>query len=148
MVFATTDVSQSIAVERVITRTIDEVPTTSVVLGAVSRPEDGFVADTWTTVIGPGEAIEDALVVYNIDGGDAVVTVQAVTPSGLVTVPSLAELPLPAGGLLTVPLVEPDVLDNQLIVRSTSRVFVERSLPREPGAQGRVGSWALPVVPG
>jgi Family of unknown function (DUF5719) len=146
VVFATTDVSQSIVAERVITRTIDEVPTTSVVLGAVSRPEDGFVANTWTTVIGPGEATEDALVVYNIEAADAVVTVQAVTPAGIVTVPSLEALPLPAGGLLAVPLTEADVLDNQLIIRSTSQVFIERSLPREPGAQGRVGSWAIPVV--
>ena len=97
-------------------------------------------------MIGPGEATEDALVVYNIEAADAVVTVQAVTPAGIVTVPSLESLPLPAGGLLGIPLTEPDVLDNQLIIRSTSRVFIERSLPREPGAQGRVGSWAIPVV--
>ncbi len=145
VVFATTDFSQSIVVERVVTRTIEDIPTTSVVLGGVSRPEDGLVANTWMTAIGPGEPTEDALVVYNIDGADAIVTVEAVTPAGIVTVPSLAEIALPSGGLITIPLVEQDVVDNPLIIRSTSRVFVERSLPREPGAIGRVGSWALPA---
>lgn len=146
VVFATTDESQSIAVEQVITRTIDDVATTSVLLGGVSRPEDAAVATTWTMAIGPSEPVEDALVVYNIDNVEAVVTVQAVAPgSGATTVPSLAALPLPAGGLITIPLVDPAALDHQLIVRSTSRVFVERSLPREPGTQGRVASWAMPA---
>ena len=146
VVFATTDESQSIAVEQVITRTIDDIATTSVLLGGVSRPEDAAVATTWTMAIGPSEPVEDALVVYNIDNVESVVTVQAVVPgSGATTVPSLAAVPLPAGGLISIPLVDPAALDHQLIVRSTSRVFVERSLPREPGTQGRVGSWAMPA---
>jgi hypothetical protein len=145
VVFTTADRSQSIAVEQVITRTIDDVATTSVLLGGVSRP-DGDVSTTWTMAIGPSEPVEDALVVYNIDDVEAVVTVQAMVPgSGATTVPSLAAVPLPAGGLITIPLVDPAVLDRQLTVRATSRVFVERSLPREPGAEGRVGSWALPA---
>ena len=73
-------------------------------------------------------------------------TVQAVTAEGVVTVPALAEVALPRSGLITIPLTDPAVLDSQLVVRSTSRVFVERSLPREPGAQGRSASWAVPVV--
>ena len=47
---------------------------------------------------------------------------------------------------MTIPLTDPAVLDSQLVVRSTSPVFVERSLPREPAAQGRSASWAVPVV--
>lgn len=145
VVFGTTDPSKAIVVEQVVTRTIDEVPTTSVVAGAVARP-DGAVATTWEMAIGVDEPTEDALVVYNIDDVDAVVTVQAVTPgAGVLNVPSLAAVALPAGGLITIPLVDPVALDRQLIVRSTSRVFVERSLPREPGARGRVASWAFPV---
>ena len=53
----------------------------------------------------------------------------------------------PAGGeLITIPLTDPAAVDAQLVVRSTAPVFVERSLPREPGAQGRSASWAVPVV--
>ena len=47
---------------------------------------------------------------------------------------------------MTIPLTDPAVIDGQLVIRSTSPVFVERSLPREPGAQGRSASWAVPVV--
>ena len=65
VVFATADSSQSIVVERAITRTIDDIPTTSVLPGATARAEDAFVPTTWTFAIGPGEPTEDALVVYN-----------------------------------------------------------------------------------
>ena len=65
VVFATADSSQSIVVERAITRTIDDIPTTSVLPGATARAEDAFVPTTWTLAIGPGEPTEDALVVYN-----------------------------------------------------------------------------------
>jgi hypothetical protein len=146
VVFGTTDFPQSIVVERAITRTIDDVPTTSVLAGGLSRPEDAFVASTWTLAAGPGESTTDALVIYNTVQADATVTVQAVTADGVVTVPSLAEVPLPAGALITVPLTEPEVLDSQLIIRSTAPIFVERSLPRVPTAQGRSATWAVPVL--
>jgi hypothetical protein len=55
-------------------------------------------------------------------------------------------VPLQPGELITMSLTDTVALDAQLVVRSTSRVFVERSLPREPGAQGRSASWAVPVV--
>ena len=60
VVFATADSSDSIVVERAITRTIDEIPTTSVLPGATARPEDAFVPTTWTFAIGPGEPTEAA----------------------------------------------------------------------------------------
>ncbi len=145
VVFDTGDFSQSLVVERAITRTIDGVPTTSVLLGAVSRP-DGQVPSTWTLAIGPGEATQDALVVYNSTSQAATVTVQAVTPSGLQNVPGLEEIALPAAGLVPIPLTDPSALDAQLVVRATAPVFVERSLPREAGAQGRTTTWAVPVM--
>ncbi|MBA3606151.1 MAG: hypothetical protein H0W46_09320 [Acidimicrobiia bacterium] len=134
-----------VVVERVLTRTFDDLPTTSVVLGAPPRYEDGYVATTWTMALAAEEAAEDALVVYNVDAVDAVITVQAVGPNGLENVPSLTEVELPAYGLTTIDLTDDAAIGRQLIVRSTSRVFVERLLPRGPGAQGRVGSWPLPV---
>jgi hypothetical protein len=145
VVFDTGDFSQSLVVERAITRTIDNIPTTSVLLGAISRP-DGTLPTTWTLAVGPGEPTQDALVVYNSTSQPATVTVQAVTTSGPQNVPGLAEVPLPAAGLITIPLTDPSAIDAQLIVRATVPVFVERSLPREPGAQGRTTTWAVPVT--
>lgn len=146
MVFGTDDGSESLIVERAITRTIDGIPTTSVIAGAVPSPTEPFVPNTWTLAIGPGEATPDGLIVYNSAMVDATVTVQAVTSNGVQSVPGLEALPLAAGGLLPIALTDASAIDAQLIVRSTSPVFVERSLPREPGAQGRSTSWALPVV--
>jgi hypothetical protein len=146
IVFDTGDFSQSLVVERAVTRTIDDIPTTSVLMGAVSRAEDGFVPNTWTLAIGPGEPTDDGLVVYNSTSVPATVTVQAVTAAGVQNVPGLEEVRLPAGGVVPIPLTDPSALDAQLIIRSTAPVFVERALPREPGAQGRSASWAVPVA--
>jgi Family of unknown function (DUF5719) len=145
MVFSTGN-EQSIVVEQAFTRTIDDRPTTAVLLGAPPRPADGYVAATWSVAIGPREPTPDAFVVYNVDNADATVTVQTVTPDGIENVPSLAAVDLPASGLITIDLTERAVLDRQLVVRSSSRVFVARLLPREPGAQGRTSSWAVPAA--
>jgi hypothetical protein len=105
------------------------------------------VANTWYLGVGPGadQPTEQALQILNVDGADAVVTVQAITPSGIVTVPSLESVPLGGYATITVDLTDPAALGRALIVRSTSRVFVERVLPREAGAVGRVASWLLPA---
>ena len=145
MVFSTGN-QQSIVVEQAFTRTIEDRPTTAVLLGAPPRLADGYVATTWSVAVGPGEPTTDAFVVYNVDNADATVTVQTVTPDGIENVPSLAAVDLPASGLITIDLTERAVLGRQLIVRSTSRVFVARLLPREPGAQGRTSSWAVPAA--
>ncbi len=145
MVFSTGS-RRSIVVEQAFTRTIEDRPTTSVLLGATPRLADGYVATTWSTAIGPGEPAPDALIVYNVDNVTTSVTVQAVTPDGIVNVPSFSAIRLPASGLISIDLTDRAVLDRQLIVRSTSRIFVERLLPRESGAQGRTSSWAVPAA--
>jgi hypothetical protein len=146
ILFDTQDTGHELVIERAITRTIDDIPTTSVLLGGLPRGEDALIATVWTLGIGPGEPTEDALLVYNTTNADATVTVQAVTPAGLVNVPGLEALDLPAAGILPIALVDPAALDAQLVIQSTAPVFVERSIPREAGAQGRSSSWALPVV--
>jgi hypothetical protein len=145
MVFSTGG-QQAIVVEQAFTRRIEDRPTTSVLLGAPPRLADGYVATTWSTAIGPGEPTPDALVVYNVDNADATVSVQTVGDNGVTNLPSLAEIDLPASGLITIDLSERPVLDRQLIIRSTSRVFVVRQLPRELGAQGRTSAWAVPAA--
>lgn len=146
LLFDTQDASRPLVVERAITRTIDDIPTTSVLLGGLARGEDGLIPNVWTLGIGPGEPTEDALLVYNTTNAVATVTVQAVTSGGLVNVPGLEAVELPAAGILPIALVDPVALDAQLVVQATAPVFVERSIPREPGAQGRSSSWAVPVV--
>lgn len=134
----------SIVVDRVLTRPAEDSIATSVLMGAPPRP-DGFVANIWRMGIGPTEPTEDALIVYNINQEDAIVTVSAVGPDGPTDVPSLTEVELPRGEIITIDLVDPDALGRELIVSSTSRIFVERSLPRDNDLPGRSSSWLLPV---
>jgi hypothetical protein len=138
-----TEPATPVVVERVITRTIETVPTTSITLGATTRP-DGYIATTWYVGLGPAVATPGALVVYNNTRADAIVTLQAITPGGVQTLPGFADVTVGAGAIHSLDI--PDAaLGNQLIVRSTTQVFVERVLPREPDAQGRVATWAVPA---
>jgi hypothetical protein len=47
--------------------------------------------------------------------------------------------------VITIDLTTDDVLDQELIVNSSNRVFIERSLGRGGDLSGRSGSWALPA---
>ena len=144
MVVSTPD-GTPIVVERVITHTINGVNTTSVSLGATPRPADGYVADTWYVGLGPREPTDGALAVLNIDAAPAVVTVQAVTTGGLVTVPGLEAVDVDGSSVGYLDLSDPAYLGHELIVRSTTQIFVERVLRRTEGAQGRVATFAVPV---
>jgi len=144
-VFASSDPDLRIVVERVVTQTIEGVRTTSSSVGGTPRLADGYVANTWFVGIGADEATDGGLAIYNITAADAVVTVQAITPDGIVTVDSLASVPLGSSRAVTIDLSDEALLGHPLIVRSTSSVFVERLLRREPEAQGRVSVWAVPA---
>ena len=133
----------SIVVERVLTRPSEGSIATSVVLGAPPRP-DGFVPNTWRMGIGPTTPTEQALVIYNIDQIEAAITVSVIGPDGPSAVPSLTDVPLPSGSIITVDLVDEDVIGREVIVVSSSRVFIERLLPRGNELPGRSGSWLLP----
>jgi len=146
ILFDSQDVGRTFVVERAITRTIEGIPTTSVLLGGMSRAEDALVPSTWTLAVGPGEPTEDALLVYNTTSADGTVTVQAVTPDGLQNVPGLEAVPLAAAAITPISLADAAVADTQLVIQATAPVFVEPSIPREPGAQGRSASWAVPIV--
>jgi hypothetical protein len=135
----------SIVVERVLTRPAGDSVATSVVVGAPPRI-DGYVASRWHVGIGPSDPATAALVVYNVDNVDGTVTIEAVGPGGPSAVPSLTDVPIGAGQVITIDLVDPDVLGNELIVQATNRVFVERALPRGNGLAGTSGSWALPAA--
>jgi hypothetical protein len=134
----------SVVVERVLTRPFGETIATSVVQGAPPRP-DGFVANRWHVGIGPTEPTESALVIYNVDQEQATITIEAVGPGGPSAIPSLTDIPLGPGAVLTIDLLAPDALGQELIVNASNRVFIERSLERGGGLSGRSGSWALPA---
>ncbi|MGI9645723.1 MAG: DUF5719 family protein [Ilumatobacteraceae bacterium] len=143
----------SIVVERVLTRPIDDdslAPDdrvyTTVVLGASQRI-DGYVASQWHLGTGPDTAVPEVLVVLNIDNQPGTVTVSAVGPGGATPVPSLTDIPVGPGAIVLVDLDSEAVLDRELIVNATNRVFIERLYPRGEGLSGRSGSWALPFDP-
>jgi hypothetical protein len=133
----------SIVVERILTRPAGDSVATSVVLGAPPR-DDGYVASRWHIGIGPSEPTPAALVIYNVDNVEGTITIQSVGPAGPTDVASLTDIPIGPGAVITVDLVDTEVLDRELIVASSNRVFVERSLSRGAGREGRSGSWALP----
>jgi hypothetical protein len=134
----------SIVVERVLTRPVDGTIATTVVQGAPNRL-DGFVPNRWHIGIGPEEPTEAALIVYNVDQEQASITIEAVGPGGPTAIPSLTDIPLGPGAVITVDLVAPDALGQELIVSASNRVFIERSLDRGGDVSGRSGSWALPA---
>ena len=72
----------------------------------------------------------DALVVYNVDNVEGTITIEALGPGGPTPIDGLTDIPIGPGAVITIDLESPDALDTELILKSTNRVFVERSLPR------------------
>lgn len=130
---------ESIVVERVITRPAGDGVATTVVMG--SPP--ALASTRWSMSVGTEIAIPDALVVLNVDSIEATVTVSSLGPGGLVPVPGLEALTLPAGGVITVAVDDPSALGRPLVVESGQRIYVERLLPRGDDLRGRSGSFAL-----
>jgi hypothetical protein len=143
-VFSTLD-EPSVVIERILTRPAGDGVATSVVIGAPPRT-DGYVATRWHIGIGPSDPTSEALVVYNVDNLDGTITIEAVGPDGPVAVPSLTDIPIGPGQVIAIDLVDDLVLDRELIVQSSNRIFVERSLARGNDLSGTSGSWALPAT--
>ena len=135
-----TETAASIVVERAITRTTGDIVATSVVMG--SPP--AFASTRWSMAIGTDLAVEDVLVVLNVDASPGTVTVKTLGAGGEVPVPGMEAIALPAGGVITIGVSDPTALGHPLVVESTQRIFVERLLPRGPELRGRSGSFALP----
>jgi hypothetical protein len=133
----------SVVIERILTRPAGDGVATSVVMGAPPR-SDGYVASRWHIGIGPSDPTSEALTAYNVDNIEGTITIEAVGPDGPEPVPSLTDIPIGPGQVISIDLVDEAVLDRELIVQASSRVFVERSLARGNGLSGSSGSWALP----
>jgi hypothetical protein len=139
-----TQAEPAIVVERILTRPAGDLVATTVVMGAPPRP-DGFVATRWHVGIGPSVPTPGALIVYNVDNLDGTITIESVGPAGPSAVDSLTDIPIAPGEVITIDLEDPDVLNRELIISATNRVFVERLLSRGGDLPGRSGSWALPA---
>lgn len=135
--------AQSVVVERATTQTIGDDIATTVIAGAPPR-QDGYVATEWHLAAGPSEPVEDGLFVYNADNAAGTVSVFAVGRSGPVPVEGLQDLEIDAASQLSIDLTDELVVDRELIVTSTNRVFVQRSTPTGRGAT-RTFSWAVPA---
>jgi hypothetical protein len=141
-VFAT-QAEPSIVVERAVTRTVGDTVATAVIPGATPR-QDGHVATTWHLGAGPPEPTTEAIIAYNADNSEGLVSVFAVGSSGPVPVAGLQDLVLAPASIIAIDLTDPVVLDRELIIESTSRIFVERSYPTGRG-DTRTSSWAMPA---
>ena len=139
MVFATL-AAASVVIERVLTRPAGDSVSTTVVMGMTAE----FAVPRWYVPVSAESALPGALVVYNVDGVDATVTVKAVGPGGELAIPSLTDIPIGAGGIATIDLVDASAFGLTLVVESTQRLYVERLLSRGGDLAGRSGSWAVP----
>jgi hypothetical protein len=135
----------SIVVERVVTEVIDGRPVTSVNMGAPPAP-NGYVASTWHLVAGPDSPTTAALVVFNPDNTPGTLSVSAVGPEGFVPVPGLESIEIGPASIATIDLTADEAIGRELIVTSSGRVFVERSL-RSGLGDGRTSSWLVPAAP-
>lgn len=130
----------TLVVERVLTRPAGDKTATTVVLGAPSR----FAVHRWSMAVGTDLALDDVLVVLNVDGAPGTVTVKSLGPGGEVAVPGLESLPIDANAVLSISFKDPASLGRPIVVESSTRIFVERLLPRGKSLRGRSGSFGLP----
>ncbi len=138
-----TGAGSSIVVERLLTQVTGARPSTSVLLGAPPRP-DGFVPTIWRAAITPDEPTLEAFVIYNVDNSLGLVTVEYIGAQGPLPVPGMTDIDLEPGSILALDLVYPRALGAEVIISSTTRIYVERNYP-SGFSDGRTASWALPV---
>jgi hypothetical protein len=131
--------ADAIVVERVLTRPAGNRVATTLVLG--SPP--GLASQRWSSSVGSELAIEDVIVVLNVDGVDTTVSVSTLGPGGFVPVPGLEAVPLAAGGVTSIAITDPSALGKPFIVESAQRLYVERLLPRAEELRGRSASFLL-----
>lgn len=141
-VVVSSSANDPIVVERVLTRPITDAPVnTTVVMGSPST----YLASTWHVPIGVRFGVQQALVVYNTSFSEGTVTVSQIGPGGAVPVPGLEALPIAANGVLAIDLTDTAAVNAELVVTATTKVIVERRLPRgDESVRGRTGSFAIP----
>ncbi len=139
VVFSTTSAG-SMVVERVLNRPAGDGIATTVVLGQPARA----AVRRWSMAVASDLAVPDTLVVLNVDNQDALVTVKVLGPGGEVAVPGMENITVGKNQSVALTVGDPTALNRPLAVESSSRIYVERLLPRGADLRGRSGSFALP----
>lgn len=129
-----------VAVERILTRPVDNTLATTSVIGV----QRGYLSSRWRASVGVGLAIESALVVLNTSGEATTVSVLVLGPGGELQVKGLTDLALAPNGLLRIDLTDPAIVGKPLEIVSEQSILVERRLERNGTLRGRSGSLALP----
>jgi hypothetical protein len=139
VVFSTTSAS-AMVVERALTRPAGDGIATSVVLGQPARA----AVRRWSLAISSELAVDDTLVVLNVDNQDALITVKVLGLGGEVPVAGMENVAVGKNQTIALTVTDPTALGRPWVVESSSRIYVERMLPRGGALRGRSGSFALP----
>jgi hypothetical protein len=98
----------------------------------------------WSMAVSSDQAVDNTLVVLNVDNQDALLTVKVLGGGGEVVIPGMENLAIGKNQTIALTVSDPSALNRPLVVESSSRVYVERLLPRSAELRGRSGSFALP----
>lgn len=131
---------ESIVVERILTRPVENTVATTAVIGL----QRGYQSNRWVIPVSSNLALEDALIVLNASGNAGTVTVYSVGPGGREEVPGLTRIPIGANGVIEIDLTVDIIRGRSLEVESDQLILVERRLERNATLRGRSGSWGLP----
>jgi hypothetical protein len=132
--------SDSIVVERVITRPAGDAVATTVQLGSQSA----YVATRWHVPIGFDLALEQALIVMNVSFSEGTISINALGPGGEQPLPGLEDIVLPPNGIVAIDLGDPAVVGEHLVVQTDVPVVVERRPERSPDLRGRSSALGIP----
>ena len=133
-----TQSTDSIVAERVITRPTAKSKATSVMLG--SR----YGSSRWWLPTGPSEPTAGALVIQNVTNLTGTVTVSYVGPGGEVKIEGMTDLPVSGGAQFTLDLLAPEAVGKPVVVSSPDlQLIVEQRYPRANGS-GQGASLAVP----
>lgn len=133
--------SDSIVVERVLTRPAGGQVATTVQLGSQSA----FVGNRWHAPVGTALAIEDAIVVMNVSFAAGTISVNAYGPGGEQPVPRLDKIKLPANGIVTIAIPE-SLVGSWLTIETDVPVVVERRPERNTRLSGRTSALGIPEL--
>ena len=132
--------AESIVVERILTRPVENTVATTAVLGV----QRGYQSTRWIIPVSTNLALEGALVILNTSANAGTVTVYSVGPGGREAVPRLENIAIAANGIVVVDLVDEITRGRSLEIVSDQLILVERRLERNATLRGRSGSWGLP----
>lgn len=133
--------TRPVVVERLLRRTGDPRVVTTVQLG--SR----LLSRQWQFASGPPAGWTATLVVANPSPAAAKVTVKTLGPAGLVAVPTLIDVPVPAGGAVRWDVTALGAAASPLSVTSDTEIVVERLLAPPSDQPGSSISYGIPSAP-